>query len=193
MTLWLKFQYLPLQHLGFSSLCLVFLHSFASMSQAGSFPRLPHSISLHQNVSSLRAEVFICVSRAWHRAPALYVFEQKDKTEVQRGTVGEPCPHRKSRGSICVQAFCSQPQPGPVFLLAWDHLGLLELSEDGWSLGPRGTAVSSEYKKNSPFPGACVGEATSRGVHSVSIHPGAPGSCVPLSIPGRTESFSVAS
>ena len=87
----------------------------------------------------------------------------------------------------------SAPSPNPVFSLAWDHLGLLELGEDGWSLGPRGTAVSSEYKKNSPFPGACAGEATSRGVHGASIHPGAPGSCVPLSIPGRAESFSVAS
>lgn len=85
------------------------------------------------------------------------------------------------------------PHPCPIFLLAWDHLGLLELGGGGWGLVPRGMAVSGESKGNSPFPGACVREATSQGVHSVSSHPGAPGSRVPLSIPGRAESFSVAS
>lgn len=122
-TLWLKFNisHSPAPRI-LSSLCLVFLHSFASMSQAGSFliyyivsqsppeRQLSEGRSLHLCLQSLAQRHLLCM-----------YFEQKDKTEVQERDSGEPCPHRKSRGSICVQAFCSQPQSGPVFLLAWDH------------------------------------------------------------------------
>lgn len=111
------------------------------------------------------------------------------KLRSREGQWGNPVHTGRTEAASVSRPSAPSPHLCPVFLLAWDHLGLLELGGGGWGLGPRGTAVSGESKGNSPFPGACVGEATNRGVHSVSGHLGAPGSHVPLSIAGGAESF----
>lgn len=114
-------------------------------------------VSLHQNVSSRRAEIFIYVSRAWHRAAALYIFKRMDKTEAQRGIAVTPRPHRKCRGSFCVQDFCSQPLPSVLSL----HCHGITWVCQKWgcrSLGPRGMGVTSEWVGGEqPLPrGLCV-------------------------------------